>query len=539
MASKNTHYTIHPALGGLDISSDPTVLDPNFLTIADNIEYREGAQRKKRQGTALYSTGLPQLYLASSSSAVRAISDFFRYGTSLTATRRIVAVAGASIYQSPGDGTFVPLTATSSFGSNDSVTTNMVTAGDYEVISDGASNPLAWDQTTLFSTLSTKAFTSGKYHLDRLFYTGYSSAPSEFTYTAAGNIFDSTGGDTGVVSVRKGDGDQIIGISEPFYGSLYVFKGPNFGSVHQFSGNTPATFATAQVAHGAPALNNRAIISTPTDIYWLSAYGIHSLQTTVKFGNVEQAFLSLPIQKLWRNEVITVNQLTKAWGFWNPRRNIVGWAVVPNGSDSQSWLLVYNYALSDPKPGGKKFWSIWKFSGFGVRSGALIALTVPGESVMFFGGESDGLIHGQGRELVDNIFTDNGQSYSAIVKTPTITRFKGDRGDIAETSEKIFEGIVTYFSPNAGSDADLSVIVDRRQQTSVVPMAGGGTPLGSFILGTDTLSGGDFNYWENPEIQDRGRSISIQWSHSADDSMELFGYSVRFKEGETIAREQS
>mgnify|MGYP003575810495 FL=1 len=50
MASRYTAFTVHPALGGLDVSIDPSVLDPNFLTAATNIQYLEGAQRKKRVG---------------------------------------------------------------------------------------------------------------------------------------------------------------------------------------------------------------------------------------------------------------------------------------------------------------------------------------------------------------------------------------------------------------------------------------------------------------------------------------------------------
>lgn len=550
MASKLTQFTVHPALGGLDISSDPSVLDPNFLTIADNVEYREGGQRKKRGGTFVYSTSSTAsgsgTYMVSSSSNVRAVADFWRYGASLTPTQNLLAVTGASVFRSTGNGTWAAITASSSFGTNANTTTNIVLAGDYAVISDGASTPLAYDQTTLFSTLSTKAFTKASYHLNRLFYTGYSSEPSEMTYTAAGNIFDSTGADTGVVAIREGDGDKVVGISEPFYGSLYIFKGPQFGSVHQFSGNTPTTFATAQVAHGAPALNARAIISTPTDIYWMSNYGIHSLQTTVKFGNVEQAFLSLPIQKLWRDNIIKRSDLVNTWGFWNPTRSIVGWAVTPSGETSQHWLLVYNYALSDPKPGGKKFWSIWKISGYATKSG--ISVLVPSEFGALLGHEGDPhLFYGgdNGQVYVadvDDILGDANVAYTARIRTPIITRFRGASGhtDVPETSEKEFAGVATYFVPKGPYSANLTVNIDRRQQGTTVPFTGGGAVLGVFIMGTDTLAGSDFNYHENPEIQGRGRSIFLDWTQGGlEEDMEIFGYSIRYREAETIPQEQA
>lgn len=549
MPSKLTHFTVHPALGGLDISSDPSVLDPNFLTVADNIEYREGGQRKKRGGTLVYSTDAgvsgTNTYMVSSSARVRAVADFWRYGNSLTPSQNLVAVSGQSVFGSIGDGTWTPITVSSSFGSDTNTTTNIVLAGDYAVFSDGESFPLAWDQSTLFSSMTTKKFTQASYHLERLFYTGYSSQPSELTYTTAGNIFNSTGADSGTIKIRSGDGDQIIGISEPFYGSLYIFKGPQFGSVHQLSGTTPITFATAQVAHGAPALNARAIISTPTDIYWMSNYGVHSLQTTVKFGNVEQAFLSLPIQKLWRDNLIKRSELVNTWGFWNPTRSIVGWAVTPSGETSQHWLLVYNYALSDPKPGGKKFWSIWKIQGYATTAGdtILIPTGLPnrasnaGDPHMWFGADNGQVYVAD----IDDILGDAGAGYTARARTPIITRFRGATGhaDVPETSEKEFGGVVTYFSPKGAYGANLSAVVDQRAHNATVPFTGGGAVLGTFIMGTDTLAGADFNFYETPDIQDRGRSIYLEWSQSGlEQDMELFGYSIRYREAETIPREQ-
>ena len=59
----------------------------------------------------------------------------------------------------------------------------------------------------------------------------------------------------------------------------------------------------------------------------------------------------------------------------------------------------------------------------------------------------------------------------------------------------------------------------------------------SFTLDTSVLGGSGFSYSEVP-MEDRGRSIIIQWSQSgADQDMELFGYSVRFSPGETEAQE--
>lgn len=490
MSTRNVQQTVHPALGGLDISSDATVLDPNFLTIADNVEYREGGQRKKRPGFATYSTNstapAANVPMVSTASHVRAIEDMWRYGASLTPNQKYVAVTGASIFGSTGDGKWTALTASSSFGSDNNVNTMITLAGDYAVVSDGVTAPVAYDGLVLTSTTlvvpSTGAqwpiFTGATYHLNRMFYHGVSTAPSLIGYTAANNIFDSTGADTGAFTVNAGDGDRVMAVSKPYYGSLYAFKGPQKGSIFQLSGSTPATFALAQLGYGAPVLNPKALITTPTDIFWLSQFGVHSYETTVKFGNVEQAFLSLPIQGFWRGALLKRGGLPDAWGFWHPTRNIVGWCVTPSGESSQHWLLCYNYALSDPKPGGKKFWSVWKISGFGASSGAVMLVGTQdgphqGDPHLFLGGDT-GLVYVGDQETNLN---DALAAYTSRVRTPTITRFETPQGKVPETQEKGFMGVVTYFRPVGAYSADLSITVDRRVQSYTVDLSGSGDPL--------------------------------------------------------------
>jgi hypothetical protein len=62
---------------------------------------------------------------------------------------------------------------------------------------------------------------------------------------------------------------------------------------------------------------------------------------------------------------------------------------------------------------------------------------------------------------------------------------------------------------------------------------------GIFILDVDILGGTDFNYAETI-IEDRGRSITLDWSQSGlNEDMELLGYSVRFYPAEGEPKEQS
>ena len=60
----------------------------------------------------------------------------------------------------------------------------------------------------------------------------------------------------------------------------------------------------------------------------------------------------------------------------------------------------------------------------------------------------------------------------------------------------------------------------------------------TFLLDTDILGGSDFNYVETI-IEDRGRSIIIDWSQSGlNEDMEIFGYSIRYFPAEEEPKEQ-
>ena len=59
----------------------------------------------------------------------------------------------------------------------------------------------------------------------------------------------------------------------------------------------------------------------------------------------------------------------------------------------------------------------------------------------------------------------------------------------------------------------------------------------TFILDTDVLGGSDFNYVETI-IEDRGRSILVNWSQSGlEEDMEIFGYSIRLYPAEKEPKE--
>jgi len=465
MSTRNQGLLVYPATGGLDTTKASTLLEPGQLVRAENIEYDTSGARKKRLGTTRYnSTAVTE---GGVGVAFTAVADYWRHGTSLSPTQKFVATAGTQILKDDGDGAWDQLQ--SGWGTESS-RANIAIAQGFAVFSNSNNDtPRTWNQSAVADLTSSgnPKFEACVYHLRRLFTIGETTStaggdgnPSRSTFSAAGDITDFTGGDTGNFIFDEDDGDRLVGISRPFHNRLYYFKGPNGGSIHELTGATASAFARNKIHSGVPCVSHAGIVTTANDIYWLSRYGIHSLATTVNYGDTEEKFLSRPIQTTFRG--LNYSRLSQAVGFYHLQRNIVGWAV-PNGSSTTNdLLLVYNYALGQ--------WSTWDFSGF--DAAVPVSMLTPSTVVprLYVAGYDGFLRAGDQTTLTD----DNGSAYTARITTPVLGKF----GDANELHEKQYYSVTTFFRPKGDYNASLTVTVDRRNQSANVSMAGGADTLG-------------------------------------------------------------
>ena len=460
MTTRNLPFIVHPAAGGLDATTAATLMSPDQLVIADNVEYDVNGSRRKRLGTARYNA-------SAASGTFTGLADFWRHGASLTPTQKFVGHVATTIVKDDGDGVWD--TIKSSWGS-DSLRTDICIAGGYAVFANGSNTPQKWDQTTM-SDLSADAntFSFAVYHLRRLWVAGYAAAPSELDISAAGNITTWTGGDSGTITFDEDDGDRIMGISRPFRGRLYIFKGPQHGSIHEVAGTTLSDFTKKRLFSGAPCVAHQGIITTTNDIYWASPYGIHSLRATDKFGDTEEAFLSRPIQTLYRD--LVESSRSNIAGFWHPTRNIVGWFVTPSGETSNKHCFVYNYA--------RDRWAVWKFAaaagGYFAGASCAVMLDPAGTTTrkprLYIGG-TDGFVR-EGDQTVqsdDNAAT----AYSFSLTTPNIAKFT----NTTELEEKSFFSITTFYRPVGSGTVTLGYTVDGRAQSTSLTLTGSGDVLG-------------------------------------------------------------
>ena len=257
MATKAHAFIVHPLNGGLDLTTAPTQIAPDSFVDVENIDYFTRGARRKRLGTARYNTtvlndpdtGLPAHFTA--------ISPYRRMDASFLPNGRLImtAMANSSVFGDfAGDGTFtiqwgpsLPITPASiaPFGTAAS-RGSIVIAGGAAVYSNdlGTQIPLKLINTTT-NQLDDCApkFSFAVVHLRRLFASGVAAEQSTVHYCAAGDITDWEGEDTGSLIFDDGDGDRVTGLSRAFRGAVYVFKGPDTGSIHAVTGRTVRQFS--------------------------------------------------------------------------------------------------------------------------------------------------------------------------------------------------------------------------------------------------------------------------------------------------------
>lgn len=529
MASRLQSFIINPIAGKLEMTIAPALVPMGSYVLADNIEYDAAGSKRKRLGTnRAHATAI-------TGSTLAAVSEFWRYGTALTGIQKFVACSGTQLVKDDGDGVWDVIQSgwgTTSADCNLTIAQGFIVAANDRV--DDA--PLKWDQTTVttLATTSHPKFTACVYHLRRLWTmgersspTGGAANPSRTNYCAAGDITDWVGADAGSLIFDEDDGDRIMGISQPFFNRLYVFKGPNRGSVHEVSGTTVSTFARNKIITGAPCVSHKSIITTPNDVYWVSMFGIHSLQTTQRYGDTTETFLSRPIQSVFN--ALNRARLNQTIGFYAPHRNLVGWAV-PNGSDTtNTTVLTYNYVRAD--------WSVWTFTGLAVASAMLAKHPTTLAPTLYLGGYTGYLYTAEYATKSDE---DGTKAYLCRFRTPLHSRFSDSAHEL---TEKQIHSVVSFVRPSGGAAAQLLVSVDgRAQSASLDLLAGGGADLigSTFIIGSSVIGQGSAAVYIETPIEDRGRGIQLQWAIAGTaEDMELFGYAIRYAVAETAAGERS
>ncbi len=517
---------VHPAQGGWDSLTSPSLLPPDWLTYVANVEYTQPGLRAKRRGTVKHNAS------AVSTFEFQAISDFWTND----GQQMFVACTDNGLYvDQTASGTWTQTAAGAGFSALNK-RANFVIAQGYAVACNslGTQKPrktpiyTAGDWTDL--STCTPNLEAAVYHLRRLW--GFTPNSSTVYFSAASDITDWIGEDASSILLDEDDMDKVVGISKPFRGAIYIFKGPNVGSIHAISGRTIRQFARDRIMDAAPCVGHASIITTPNDVYWLSTYGAHSLSATQKYGNTEEAYISHRIRPEFFN--LQTDAMDRVVSFYHPSRNLLGWFVPEAGTTFNSIGLIYNYALDR--------WSQW-FYPFAVRSCMVARDPTPGMAArgrqrLYLGGY-DGYV----RAADQGVLLDDGTTpYTAVIRFAAVTKM-GDT--MPETSEKSFQSITTFVVPNAtDSSVELTVSCDGRSQVFTVSLLA----PNAYVFGLTTPAFGEIPFGgmtgglmsvETP-YSERGRTIGLQYVQAGgEQDLNVFGYAVRAVPAEGIAMETS
>ena len=329
MASKSTvlrHFfgggwatDLGPSVDAVPDQSGRVVIP--FLTDANNCLFElDGGPRKIGGTTKVNSSAV------ASGAVVTGVFDYWRQGTGGSPARRRILHAGTTCLADTDDASFV---TTIGSGLESGKVPSYFTFDDLLIFSSDSTTdvPRSWDQTTAQNLAGTPPrFSFGCAHKNRAWAAGVYANPSRLYYSANTDPEDWSGAGSGSIDIDPNDGDMITGLRS-HKNDLWVFKGPNNGSIHRITGSSPTgsdAFARINFVNGIGACWHNAIFPFADDIGYVSQYGsVHSLAATAAYGDFLQASLSLPINIGGIRQRLNYNRLRYITAATDPLTGVV------------------------------------------------------------------------------------------------------------------------------------------------------------------------------------------------------------------------
>jgi len=306
-------------------------------------------------------------------------------------------------------------------------------------------------------------------------------------------------GDPGFAVVDElPQGEPITAIKE-FFGKRYLFSRSGVavvtGDTNGVSGlsNGIEGFRISKVQGTIGCEANLTVVDVGTDLIFMSRKGVHSLQNTQKYGDVEQAYLSAPIQDFFTSLDPTLLHRCKATHY--RRKN---WYVltVPRLSDgAMKSILIYDYS--------QQKWSIWDFTYEICSVHARLNPSTLKEELLI--GTNRGYVGVADQDSTyDNIV---GANYTSKIRSVWLS------GDAVRTYKHFVRGIVHLARP-ANEDITGTYQVDAGEARSftIGQNPDGAVSIGSFVIGTNKIGegGGSTPVHCDFLIHERGRSIRVE-----------------------------
>jgi hypothetical protein len=385
-------------LARVGISQDGTVAVP-FLRRAENIVYElNGAARKVGGTTSLNSSAV------NGGTAIRGLFDYWKMGVGGAPTQRRVLHTGTLIMADNGAGSFSNIFTGMS---DNSVPQYNVFEDSLIIASDSNEDvPKTWDQTTAADLGgSPPKFSFSVTHQNRVWAAGVEPHPSRLYYS---DLLDAAvwngDGNSGQIDIDPSDGDRITGLFS-YRNALFVFKGPNTGSIHRIDGSSPVGsdgFRRTPFVRGVGAVAQNLIFGFENDVGFVwSDGGVYSLRATDAYGDLNEAALSRDISSFIIGNV-DFSILHRGWAV-NDRINGYVLMLYPKSGAADTFhTLMMDYRFDPVR------WAIWP--AISVRCLARVVDTSAVDLPIIMAGGTDGVVRrlGRNKSTVDttNIVTE-------------------------------------------------------------------------------------------------------------------------------------
>jgi hypothetical protein len=412
--------------------------------------------------------------------------DFWVAGVGGSFSQFFVATTSDSkVYNFGTGGTASDITGAATIGSN--AMPIFVQARDLLTLwFDDASTPLQWTGTGNVATLASGAPSArtAAFHLNRIFAAGTNANPSRLFYSSSVSATDWTGSDTGSFDIDPEDGDRIVGLMS-YKRKLFVFKGPNKGSIHVLSGTAPTggdAFSRTLLMRGLALQSHNSMVEVGDDVLFMSQYGIHSLVATDRFADFQESLATRFLMGYFR-ELLNRNRLNKVWGVNYASKGMVIWTVSAIGTTANAQAFGLSY-IRRAEEGIKPF--IWNRT---CQSAAIRINPTTGNKELIFGSNNGFIL----REDVADRNIETSTAYTVRLQTPQLILGLQD----AMGSQRFDQPVTLhrlYLRTRPTGTHNITVALQRDDQTPESYNFSQGTTgfiLGTSRLGTGVLGGGN------------------------------------------------
>lgn len=284
--------------GGLDLKTAPTRLAQlgrknKWLLKAKNVVYNTDGSVSKRWGQRLVSADTD---LTGGTGGCR---GGFRYEKSDGTVHDILAANDGKVYKMDSAGSAVAiktgLTSTRNY--------SFAVYNDILHVANGTDAPQQWDGTTWSALGGSSPATAAMFaaHGNRMFATT-TAVPSRLYWSKLNNTVDWSGTtDAGFLDVNANDGSKLITLV-PSITELVMLK-QNRSYRLQGIGPTTGFTVADNLVPATGSVGTNAILGAAfavNDVFYASPAGVHRLSTTQTYGDLQESFISAPVEPFFR-----------------------------------------------------------------------------------------------------------------------------------------------------------------------------------------------------------------------------------------------